>query len=75
MKISEEEISTSRRNILKKATVVATFAVSSGIASNVQARTKNASDISDTKELSYLPSPKQAHATEGVLSALLNINE
>lgn len=67
MKKSEEKISTSRRNMLKKATVVATLAVSSGIVSNVQARTKDASDIADTKELSYLPIPKQAQATEGVL--------
>ncbi|PKG84281.1 alpha/beta hydrolase [Colwellia sp. 75C3] len=67
MKMSEEKINDSRRNILKKATVVATLAVSCGIASNVQARTKDISDISDTKELSYSPPPKQARATEGVL--------
>lgn len=65
--MSEEKINTNRRNILKKATVVATLALSSGIASNVQARTKDISNISDTKELSYSPPPKQALATEGVL--------
>jgi pimeloyl-ACP methyl ester carboxylesterase len=67
MKISEEKTITSRRNILKKATVVATLAVFSGITSNVQARKKDVSDISNTKELSYLPSPKQVQVTEGVL--------
>ncbi len=67
MKKSEEQINNSRRDILKKATVIATLAVPSGIASNVQARTKDISNISDTKELNYSPPPKQAQSTEGVL--------
>jgi pimeloyl-ACP methyl ester carboxylesterase len=67
MKKTEEKTSSSRRNLLKKAAVVATLAVSSGLASNAQARTKDASNVSNTKELSYLPSPKQVQVTEGVL--------
>ncbi|WP_057831175.1 alpha/beta fold hydrolase [Colwellia sp. TT2012] len=67
MKKAEEKISVSRRNVLKTATVVATLAVSSGIASNALAGTKDVSDISNTEELNYLPSPKQVKVAEGVL--------
>ena len=67
MKISQENINTSRRHMLKKATVMATLAVTSGISGNVLAKTANVSDLSDTKEWCYLPIPKQAHVSEGVV--------
>jgi pimeloyl-ACP methyl ester carboxylesterase len=67
MKKSNESISTSRRDILKKATMVATLAISGGIASQVQAKAKNVSNIANTIEPDYLPSPKQVKVTEGVL--------
>ncbi|MBA6233100.1 alpha/beta hydrolase [Colwellia sp. MB3u-28] len=63
-----ERISTSRRRLLKKATALATLAVSSTMVSNrVQASAQESCERSDTKDLSYLPSPKQVQATEGVL--------
>ncbi|MBA6265533.1 alpha/beta hydrolase [Colwellia sp. Bg11-12] len=63
-----ERISTGRRRLLKKATAIATLAVSSTMVSNrVQASVQESCERSDTKDLSYLPSPKQAQATEGVL--------
>jgi pimeloyl-ACP methyl ester carboxylesterase len=63
-----ERISTGRRRLLKKATAIATLAVSSTMVSNrVQASAQESCERSDTKDLSYLPSPKQAQATEGVL--------
>ena len=46
---------------------MATLAAFSIIVRNVQARTQNACDIFNTKKLSYLPKPKQAQATQGVL--------
>ena len=65
--MSEEQINDSRRDMLKKATVIASLAVPTGIASHAQAKEKSISNISDTKELNYSPPPKQVHATEGVL--------
>tara|TARA_R110001592_G_scaffold83221_5_gene246374 strand:+ start:1259 stop:2227 length:969 start_codon:yes stop_codon:yes gene_type:complete len=63
-----EQISTGRRILLKKATAITTLAVSSTMVSNrVQASAQDTCERSDTKDLSYLPSPKQAQATEGVL--------
>lgn len=68
MKKVVERISTGRRRLLKKATAIATLAVSSTMVSNrVQASVQESCERSDTKDLSYLPSPKQAQATEGVL--------
>ncbi|MFT7684543.1 MAG: pimeloyl-ACP methyl ester carboxylesterase [Moritella dasanensis] len=68
MKKVVERISTGRRRLLKKATAIATLAVSSTMVSNrVQASAQESCERSDTKDLSYLPSPKQAQATEGVL--------
>lgn len=67
MKKPTETISTNRRNVLKKATMLATVAVSSGAFNHVQAITKNASNTPDKTEMGYLPSPKQAPMTEGVL--------
>jgi len=70
MKKAEEKISTSRRNILKRATVVAAttaVAVSSGIVNSVQARTRDACGIFGSDEPRYLAIPRQAPATEGVL--------
>lgn len=68
MKKVVEQISTGRRILLKKATAITTLAVSSTMVSNrVQASAQDTCERSDTKDLSYLPSPKQAQATEGVL--------
>lgn len=64
----ENTIDTSRRNILKKATVVVgTLVVSSAVVSNVQATNIKPSDKDSSQESNYLPSPKQASVTEGVL--------
>ncbi len=68
MKEQVDKINNSRRNILKKATAVATIVATGGITSSTQAQTQN-SDIKASQLAStYLPIPKQAPATEGVLS-------
>ena len=48
--------------------MAATVAASSGIMNSVQAREQKACGISGTKEPGYLPSPKLASVTEGILS-------
>jgi len=68
MKKQVEKISDSRRDTLKKAIAVASILATSGITSNVQAQTQNAVLNSNKVESKYLPTPKQAPATEGVLS-------
>ena len=65
---SEDKINTSRRNILKKATVaVGTLVTASAVVSNVQATIIKSGDKGGAQESNYLPSPKQVPVTEGVL--------
>jgi hypothetical protein len=65
---SEDKINTSRRNILKKATVaVGTLVTASVVVSNVQATIITSGDKGGAQESNYLPSPKQVPVTEGVL--------
>lgn len=67
MKKQLEKISDSRRDMLKKATAMATIVATSTIVSNVQAKKRN-TDLNSSKiEPHYLPTPKQAPASEGVL--------
>lgn len=68
MKKQIEQISSSRRDMLKKATAMATIVATSGIISNVQAQTQSADVNSNKIEPKYIPTPKQASANEGVLS-------
>lgn len=64
----EDTINTSRRNILKKVTVVVgTLVTASAVVSNVEATTIKSSDKNCSQQSNYLPSPKQASVTEGVL--------
>jgi len=67
MKKKVEKISDSRRDIIKKATSVAAILATSGITSSVQAQTPKADVNSSKVEPKYVPNPKQAPATEGVL--------
>jgi len=68
MKKQVEKINDSRRAILIKATAGAAIVATSSMISNVQAQTKNANLNFSKVEPSYLPMPKQAPVTEGVLS-------
>ena len=55
---SEDKINTSRRNILKKATVaVGTLVTASAVVSNVQATIIKSGDKGGAQESNYLPSP------------------
>ena len=66
---TEEKISTSRRQLLKRATVTAvTVAASGAMLSSAQAKTPDACGISGMAEPRHLSIPTQAPATEGVLS-------
>jgi len=67
MKKQIEKISDSRRDMLKKATAMATIVATSGIISNVQAQTQNANVSSSKVEPKHSPIPKQVSASEGVL--------
>lgn len=61
------KISNSRRDLLKKATAMATIAVAGTVVGNAQAQT-NGTPVNASKiEPKYLPIPKQVPATEGVL--------
>ncbi|MBL1292887.1 MAG: twin-arginine translocation pathway signal protein [Alteromonadaceae bacterium] len=68
MKKQIEKIRDRLRNILKKVAAVVVIVATSGIISNVQAQTQNADVNSSKIEPKHLPIPKQAPATEGVLS-------
>ena len=65
---SEDTINTSRRNILKKATVVVSSLVAvSAITSTAQATPLESCNNNCLQESIYLPIPKQVPVTEGVL--------
>ena len=64
----KEKVNDGRRSILKKATAAATFVAVGGITSNVRAQSRNIDFSSSKAEPQHIPIPKQAPATEGVLS-------
>ena len=68
MKKTAEKISDSRRNVLKKATALATIVATGGITLSTHAQRQNSEVNSSKLEAKYLPIPTQAPATEGVLS-------
>ncbi|MFT4928060.1 MAG: pimeloyl-ACP methyl ester carboxylesterase [Phenylobacterium sp.] len=68
MNKTEPDISTSRRDILKRATLaIATVAAAGGMVAGVQAKTPDACGIAGIEEPRHQPIPKQAPVTEGVL--------
>ncbi|WP_286267660.1 alpha/beta fold hydrolase [Thalassotalea atypica] len=63
-----DKISTNRRSMLKKATAVVALAATCGMSRNVNAHRQNSLSHTGKTEPKYLPSPKQAPVTEGVLA-------
>lgn len=68
MKKQVDIISESRRDILKKATAVATIAATSGVISSVHAQTQKSNVNASKMEATYIPNPNQAPVIEGVLT-------